>query len=89
LVFENEKISASLDSAGSLLMNSAGFPVCGRTQLFVIPRRAARWGISLLPHLNQREIPHFVHHEKINHFFRRVFRLSDFCIVGRTTNATG
>ncbi len=55
-----------------------GFTGCGKTQLFVIPRRAARRGISLFLHLNQREIPHFVRNDKINHFFRSLFSLSQF-----------
>jgi hypothetical protein len=45
---------------------------CGKTQIFVIPRRAARRGISLLLRLNQREIPHFVRNDKINYFFRNL-----------------
>ena len=33
---------------------------CRKAQISVIPRRAARRGISLFLRLNQREIPHFV-----------------------------
>jgi hypothetical protein len=42
---------------------------------FVIPRRAARRGISLFLCLNRREIPHFVRNDKINYFFRSLFSL--------------
>jgi hypothetical protein len=42
---------------------------CGITQIFVIPRRAARRGISLVLRLSQREIPRFSRNDKINHFF--------------------
>jgi hypothetical protein len=44
-----------------------------KTQIFVIPRRAARRGISLFLRLNQRGIPHFVRNDKINYFFRSLF----------------
>jgi hypothetical protein len=40
-----------------------------KTQTFVMPRRAARRGISLFLSLKQREIPHFVRNDKINHYF--------------------
>src|ERR1700674_4072437 len=43
---------------------------CGKTQIFVIPRRTARRGISLFLGLNQRGIPHFVRNDKIDYFFR-------------------
>jgi hypothetical protein len=52
----------------------AGFTACGKTQIFVIPRRAARRGISLFLGLNQKGFPHFVRNEKINYFFRSLFR---------------
>jgi hypothetical protein len=42
-----------------------------KASYFVIPRRAARRGISLSPHLDQREIPRFVRNDKINYFFRK------------------
>src|ERR1700693_4497321 len=48
------------------------FTACGKTQIFVIPRRAARRGISLFVGLNQRGIPHFVRNDKINYFFRNL-----------------
>ena len=47
---------------------------CGKTKSFVIPRRAARRGISLFLRLNQREIPHFVRNDKIKDFFHSLFR---------------
>jgi hypothetical protein len=49
------------------------FTACGKTQIVVIPRRAARRGISLFLQLNLREIPHFVRNDKINYFFRSLF----------------
>ena len=51
---------------------------CGKTQIFVIPRRAARRGISLFLCSNQREIPHFVRNDKTTYFFRSMFSLSRF-----------
>ena len=51
---------------------------CGKTQIFVIPRRAARRGISLFLCSNQREIPHFVRNDKTTHFFRSMFSLWPF-----------
>jgi hypothetical protein len=53
----------------------ARITVCGKTEIFVIPRRAARRGISLFLRVNQREIPHFVRNDKINYFFRSLFSL--------------
>ncbi len=55
--------------------SSLGFSACGKTQIFVIPRRAARRGISLLLHLNRREIPRFARNDKLNYFFRSLFSL--------------
>ena len=55
-----------------------GFTGCRKTQIFFIPRRAARRGISLFLSLNRREIPHFVRNDKINSFFRNRFSLSGF-----------
>jgi len=60
----------------------AGFAACRKTQLFVIPRRAARRGISLFVRLNRREIPHFVRNDKINYFFRSLFNESRFFAHG-------
>src|ERR1700693_6093161 len=54
------------------------FRGCGKTQIFVISRGAARRGISLFLHLNKREIPRFARNDKINHFFRSLFRPGDF-----------
>ena len=45
----------------------ASFTACGITPVFVLPRRAARRGISLFLRLKQREIPHFVRNDKINY----------------------
>jgi len=50
------------------------FTGCGKTHNFVIPRRAARRGISLFLGFNQREIPRFPRYDKINYFFRKLFR---------------
>jgi hypothetical protein len=47
--------------------------VAERLKSFVIPRRAARRGISLFLRLKQREIPHFVRNDKIEDFFRGLF----------------
>src|SRR5216683_3842731 len=67
--------------------SSTDFTACGKTHIFVIPftvnvhgepRRAARRGISLFLQLEQREIPHFVRNDKINHLFRGLFSLSAF-----------
>jgi hypothetical protein len=55
-----------------------GFTAWGKTQIFVIPRRAARRGISLFLHSKQREIPRFARNDKINYFFRGLFSLSVF-----------
>jgi hypothetical protein len=67
--------------------SGAGFAACGKTQFFVIPRRAARRGISLFLGLNQRGIPHFVRNDKINYYFRSLFSL--WALVGaRSTLAT-
>ena len=41
-----------------------------KTQIFVIPRRAARRGISLSFAFNHREIPRFARNDKIKYFFR-------------------
>jgi hypothetical protein len=49
-----------LDKLNRLLKNS----------IFVIPRRAARRGISLFLRFNQREIPRFARNDKIKYFFR-------------------
>jgi hypothetical protein len=54
------------------------FTACGKTEIFVIPRRAARRGISLFLRSNHREIPHFVRNDKINYFFHGLFNLSAF-----------
>src|SRR6202795_1693260 len=51
------------------------FTGCGKTQNFVIPRHAACRGISLFPGFDQREIPRFAQNDKINYFFRKLFRL--------------
>ena len=51
---------------------------CGKIQNFVIPRRAARRGISLFLRLNPREIPHFVRNDKINCFFRGLI-----CVIAK------
>jgi hypothetical protein len=62
--------------AGEFVSSSTGFNSLRKKSLFfVIPRRAARRGISLLLRLNQREIPHFVRNDKINYFFRSLFSL--------------
>ena len=53
---------------------SFSLTACGKTQIFVIPRRAARRGISLFLGLNQRGIPHFVRKGKINYFFGSLFK---------------
>jgi hypothetical protein len=58
-----------------LSFSSTRFTACGKTKIFVIPRRAARRGISLFLRLNQGEIPHFVRNDKINYFFRSLFSL--------------
>jgi hypothetical protein len=50
--------------------SSAALNSLRKNQIFVIPRRAARRGISLFLGLNQRGIPHFVRNDKINYFFR-------------------
>src|SRR5271169_266783 len=53
---------------------------CGKTQSFVIPRRAARRGISLFLRLKQREIPQSprrLRNDKIICFFRNLLSLSD------------
>jgi len=55
---------------------SIHFTACGKNQIFVIPRRAARRGISLFLHLNRREIPRFARNDKINYFFRSPFSQS-------------
>jgi hypothetical protein len=55
-----------------------GPPTCEKSQMFVIPRRAARRGISLFLRSNRREIPHFVRNDKVNYFFRSLFILSAF-----------
>src|SRR5712664_748143 len=44
------------------------FTSCGRTQIFVIPRRAARRGISLFLRSSQREIPRFARNDKMIYF---------------------
>ena len=59
-----------------------GFSTCGKTHIFVIPRRAARRGISLFLRFNQREIPHFVRNDKINYLFRSMVSLSAFDFSG-------
>src|ERR1700722_6618238 len=46
----------------------ARFTACGKTKSFVIPRRAARRGISLFLSFNHREIPRFARNDKIIHF---------------------
>ncbi len=61
--------------------SSAGFTACGKTQIFVIPRRAARRGISLFLHLNRREIPRFARNDKIKYFFRCLFSLRGFGLI--------
>ncbi len=45
-----------------------GFTGCGKTQHFVISRRAAWRGISLFLGINRREIPRFTRNDKINYF---------------------
>ena len=40
-----------------------------KTQMFVIPRRAARPGIPFCLHLDHGEIPRFARNDKINHVF--------------------
>src|SRR5450432_2420136 len=62
---------------------STGFTACGKTLIFVIPRRAARRGISPFLRLNQGEIPHFVRNDKINYFFRSLFSLLVFELCRR------
>src|SRR5258708_23820658 len=42
----------------------SSFTTCRKTLIFVIPRRAARRGISLFLRSNRREIPHFVRNDK-------------------------
>jgi hypothetical protein len=56
---------------------------------FVIPRRAARRGISRFRRLNLREIPHFVRKDKIFFFFRNLLRLSGFAAVPDYAAETG
>jgi hypothetical protein len=70
---------------GSTGVSGTGFTVCGKTLIFVIPRRVARRGISLFLRLNQGEIPHFVRNDKINYFFRSLFSLSGFVLRRWTT----
>jgi hypothetical protein len=55
-----------------------GFTVCGKTQIFVIPRRVVRRVISLFPHLNHREILRFAQNDKMSNDFRKWFRRSAF-----------
>jgi hypothetical protein len=55
-----------------------GFTDCGKNHNFVIPRRAARRGISLFLGFNQIEIPRSARNDKINYFFRKLFSLSAF-----------
>jgi uncharacterized protein len=62
--------------------SGAGFTDCGKTQIFVIPRRAARRGIFLFLSLNRREIPHFSQNDKIDSFFRSLFSRSCFFAHG-------
>jgi hypothetical protein len=50
-----------------------GFTGYGKTGIFVIPRRAARRGISHFLRLKQREIPHFVWNDKTKDFFHCPF----------------
>ena len=60
-----------------------GFTACGKTQLFVIPRRAARRGISPFPGFYQREIPQSprrLRNDKTDHFFRKPHWLSAFSL---------
>jgi hypothetical protein len=49
------------------------FAGCGQARTFVIPRRAARRGISLFLDGNLREIPLFARNDKISHYFRKRF----------------
>jgi hypothetical protein len=54
---------------------------------FVIPRRAARRGISLIPGFNEREIPRIARNDKINHLFRKLLSPRYFnyvFVAGRT-----
>jgi hypothetical protein len=67
--------------------STTGLTVCGKPQIFVIARRAARPGISLCLRLNQGEIPRFVRNDKINYFFRGLFSLSGFDRARRDTKA--
>src|SRR6202023_2069661 len=53
---------------GEFCICGMGFTGCGETRTFVIPRRAARRGISLFPRSNRREIPHFVRNDKIKNY---------------------
>jgi NitT/TauT family transport system substrate-binding protein len=45
---------------------------CGKSQFFVIPRRASRRGISPFPGLSQREIPRFARNGNRRYFFREL-----------------
>jgi hypothetical protein len=54
-------------------LSRGGFRGCRKTQYVVIPRRAARRGISLFQRFKHREIPHFVRNDNQWHFFRNLF----------------
>src|ERR1700676_5348794 len=53
-----------------MVCSGAGFTACGKIKNFVIPRRAARRGISLSLAFNHREIPRFAQNDKMKYFFR-------------------
>ncbi len=57
-----------------------GPTACGKSQLFVISRRAARRGISLFQGFDPGEIPRFARNDKKSYFFRGLFSLSAFIL---------
>src|SRR5579863_5851184 len=65
----------------------ANFAVCGKNQIFVIPRRAARRGISLIFRSNQSEIPHFVRNDKIINFFPQLVQPRRACAKSANTSS--